>query len=424
VVPVGAPAAATLPTRLSRGLLSWSDATFDSLRLRDYRLLFQGNGVTSLGFWMQQVAVGWLILDLSGSPFYLGLAGFFRAIPMLVISPFGGVIADRFNRRWVIAGTQVSQLLVSGTLAGLILTDRIAVWHLLFGTSMHGVSVALQIPARQALIPQLVGRKRLTNALAIYSMTQSSSRIVGPALAGVLMGSVGVAWCLVGQSLTYAWALVNILQMRVPSPKRVGAASATVFQHLGEGLTYCYQTKPLLVQLLLAMVPAIFAMPYYALLPAFARDVFHTGPGGLGILYATMGIGALSGSLLIASRRHIPNKPLLTVVCAAMFGTSLILFAAMSWLPLALVCLAAAGATSSAYTTLNSSLVQELAPDELRGRVSSLYILVWGLMPLGSVPAGAIAAAWGAPIAVGIGGSCCLLFVTGLLLARPQLART
>jgi MFS family permease len=390
--------------------------TFDSLRVRDYRLLFQGNAVTSVGFWMQQAALGWLVLDLTDSPFYLGLTSFARSFPMLVVSPFGGVLADRLDRRFLIISTQLSQLVLTATLAVLVFTGVVNIGQVLVVSFLMGVSMSMHVPARQALVPALVGKERLANAMALYSMSLNTSRILGPSLAGVVMGWAGVAGCLALQSLGYLWAAVNVLQIRFGDRSSRGRAGSTVLQNLVEGLRYCYRTKPILTQLMIAAVPTIFAYPYMNFLPSFARDVYGIGPGGLGLLMTVMGLGALSGSFALASRRRIRRQSLVTVVAVALFGAFLCAFALAPSLPLALVFLALAGASSSVYMTLNGTILQEICPDEYRGRVSSVYMVTWGMMPLGAVPAGALAAAYGAPLTVFLGGAITVVFAVGVLL--------
>jgi MFS transporter, DHA1 family, staphyloferrin A biosynthesis exporter len=398
-------------------------ATFGSLRVRDFRLLFQGNAVTSIGFWMQQVALGWLVLDLTDSAFFLGLASFARSFPMLVVSPFGGVLADRVDRRFLILSTQIGQLVVTAVLAALVIAGWATIWHVLVASLLMGVGVSTQVPARQALIPALVGRERLANALALYSMSLNTSRILGPVLAGAVMGAAGVGGCLLLQCTAYVWAVVNVLQIRYGQHSTKNRASATVLQNLVEGLRYCYRTKPIFWQLLIAAVPTIFAYPYVNFLPAFARDVYHIGPSGLGMLMTGTGVGALAGSFVIASRKSIRRKSLVTVVCAGLFGLFVAGFALSPWLPLAIVFLCLAGAASSIYMTLNGTILQEICPDEYRGRVSSVHMVTWGLMPFGAVPAGVLAQAYGTPPTVFLGGLITVAFAVALLVLRPELRR-
>ncbi|MGI8424301.1 MAG: MFS transporter [Chloroflexota bacterium] len=399
-------------TRVSGNL---SD-TFDSLRVRDYRLLFQGSAVTSIGFWMQQAALGWLVLDLTNSPFYLGLASFARQFPMMIVSPFGGVLADRLDRKQLLIWTQVVQLVLCVILSALVFSGLVNIWHVLGISFLFGAAVSFNVPARQAIVPVLVGRERLVNALALYSMSLNASRILGPTLAGVMMGWAGVGGCLALQSLGYLWAAGSVFHIKDAAGMTNVPSGASVTQNLIDGLRFCVRTRPIFMQLLMAAVPSVVAYPYMQFLPAFARDVYGIGPGGLGVLMTAMGVGALSGSFALASWKHIPHKNLVTLACAATFGLFLCGFAVSPSLPYGLICLALAGASSSVYMTLNGTIIQELTPDEYRGRVSSVYMMTWGMMPIGAVPAGAIAEVWGAPTAVFIGGAICAVFTGAMLL--------
>ena len=390
--------------------------TFESLTIRDYRLLFQGNAVTSVGFWMQQAALGWLVLDLTNSPFYLGLASFARQFPMMVVSPFGGVMADRLDRKALLVWTQVFQLVLCVVLSALVFGGWVNIWHVLGISFLFGSSVSVNVPARQAIVPILVGKERLANALAIYSMSLNASRIIGPSLAGVMMGWSGVGGCLLLQSVGYLWAAANVFQIKDVPASSSGKSGATVLENMLEGLRFCVRSRPLFLQLLMAAVPSVVAYPYMQFLPAFARDVYGIGAGGLGVLMTAMGVGALTGSFAVASRRNIPHKSLVTLGCSATFGLFLCGFAMAPSLWMGLVFLSLAGASSSVYMTLNGTIVQELTPDEYRGRVSSVYMMTWGMMPLGAVPLGAVAEAWGAPTAVFLGGALCAVFTGAMLL--------
>lgn len=389
-------------------------STFDALRVRDYRLLWQGNSLTSMGYWMQQVAIGWLILDLTGSPFYLGLAGFCRSAPMLVLAPVAGVLADQFSRPHIILACQSTTFLVTAILTVLIFGKWVSVDHILIASTLHGISVAILLPARQALIPQLVGRERLSNALALFTGTQSMSRVIGPSLAGIIMGAAGVGWCIALQSVSYLWAIGNMLQIKIPSSNPGSRVGIGVFANLREGLAFCFRTKPLFFQLLLALAPWVLGMPYMTLLPAFARDVYFVGPGGLGSLYAMTGGGALFGAMLLASQGNLRHKQFASVIGALAYGASLMVLGMATWLPVALTMLAIVGAAGSVFTIVNGTAIQELAPEHLRGRVSGIYLLLMGLMPLGTVPAGFIAANWNAPTAVVLGGALTVLSTAAL----------
>src|SRR5687767_5019788 len=231
--------------------------TFESLHIRDYRLLFQGSAVTSVGFWMQQAALGWLVLDLTNSPFYLGLAGFARQFPMMVVSPFGGVLADRLDRKLLLVWTQVFQLVLCIILSALVFGGWVNIWHVLGISFLFGSSVSVNVPARQAIVPVLVGKERLANALAIYSMSLNASRIIGPTLAGVMMGWSGVGGCLLLQSVGYLWAAANVFQIKEVPHAGGGRSSSSVLENMMEGLRFCVRSRPLFMQLLMAAVPSI-----------------------------------------------------------------------------------------------------------------------------------------------------------------------
>lgn len=394
--------------------------TFDALSVRDFRLLFQGTTIGSVGFWMQQVVFGWLVLELTDSAFYLGMASFARYIPMVVVSPVAGVLADRLDRRRMVFWIQLAQLVLTAWIAAVVLTGTTQIWHLLVNSFLMGVLISISNPARQSLIPLLVGKERIANALALYSMSMNASRIVGPSIAGALMGLAGPGGTLAVQSAGYALAAVNVGQIRTRNETAGRGAGASMLRNLLEGFRYCLANRPILVQLLIAAIPTILAAHYLQFLPAFARDVYGVGPAGLGVLMACLGVGALAGSIGIASRRRIERKGRLTLLFAGMFGLALCGFAASPSMVVAGVFLALAGAMNALYSTLNSTLLQERCPDEYRGRVTSVYIITWGLMPLGALPAGAIAEVVGVPVTVFGSGALCALFALGMLAAQTR----
>jgi MFS family permease len=338
-----------------------------------------------------------------------------------MISPFGGVLADRLERRKLLILSQAAMGIVAAVLAFMVAAHIVHPWHLLLSSFLSGTAMSMNMPARQALVSQLVTKEQLPSAIALNSMSMNSSRILGPSLAGILIGAIGIAGCMFLQALAYIWSIFNVFQIKVPAQDR-RARNSSILENLLEGFRYCYEEKTVFAMLSLAAMTAIFGQPYMQFLPAFARD-YQIGPGGLGLLLTCMGIGALAGSFAVVSRRSIRRKSLVTVVCAAAFGLFLCCFAAAPWLPLALVFLALAGASSSIYMTLNGTIVQELCAEEYRGRVSSVYMVTWGLMPLGALPAGALAEVYGAPLTVFLGGAICLVFSAAILLIHPQLRR-
>jgi MFS family permease len=410
-----APVAERGPSDLAR----WRAATFASLGSPGYRLLFQGNYVTQIGMWMQQVAFGWLVLEMTDSPFYLGLAGFFRAIPMLLISPFGGVLADRVERRRLLILSQAAMGLIAVVLAFMVAVRIVHPWHLLVSAFMSGTAMSMNMPARQALISQLVTRSQLASAIALNSMSMNSSRILGPALAGVLIGAIGIAGCMLLQGLGYVWSIFNVFQIKVP-PQDRRARDSSMVQNLAEGFRYCYEEKTVFAMLSLAAMTSIFGQPYMQFLPAFARDVLSLGAGGLGMLMTAVGVGALVGSIAIASFGGSRSRGAILLVAAGIFGLSLCLLALAKSTPLALLLLAGGGFANALLMSLNQTILQQTVPDHLRGRVMSVYMLTWGLMPLGTLPIGWIAQTHGTPAAIFFGGIVCYVVALWVFFFRPS----
>jgi MFS family permease len=398
---------------------TWKRSTFASLASPNYRLLFQGSYATQIGMWMQQVAFGWLVLDLTNSPFYLGLAGFFRALPMLVISPFGGVLADRLERRKLLVVSQAAMMAFSAVLAFMVAAHIAKPWHLLVASFLMGTSMSMNMPARQALVSQLVTKEQLPSAIALNSMSMNSSRIIGPSLAGLLIGAIGIAGCLFLQAVGYVWSIFNVLAIQVPGQDQK-ARKASIMQNLLEGFRYCYEEKTVFAMLSLAALTTIFGMPYMQLLPAFARDVLGIGASGLGVMMTAVGVGALIGSVAIASVGSAKSRGTILLAAAGAFGLSLCLFALTRTPALALLLLAFAGLANAVLMALNQTIIQQVVPDHLRGRVMSVYMVTFGLMPLGTLPAGIIAQARGVPAAIFLGGLICYVGALWVYFFRPS----
>ena len=397
----------------------WKASTFAALESPGYLLLFQGSFATQIGMWMQQVAFGWLVLELTDSPFYLGLAGFFRAIPMLIVSPFGGVLADRLERRKLLIISQAAMGIVAIVLAFMVATHLVHPWHLLVSAFLSGSAMSMNMPARQALVSQLVTKAQLPSAIALNSMSMNSSRIVGPALAGILIGVVGIAGCMLLQGIGYLWSIVNVVQIKVPIHDRK-SRGASMMQNLVEGFRYCYEQKTVFAMLSLAAMTSIFGQPYMQFLPAYARDVLNLGAGGLGIMMTAVGVGALIGSFVIAGFGTNRQRGKVLLIAAIIFGLSLCFLALTSNVILALVLLAGGGFANALLMSLNQTILQQTVPDHLRGRVMSVYMLTWGLMPLGTLPIGMIAQTHGTPAAIFVGGFICYLVALWVFLFRPS----
>jgi MFS family permease len=398
--------------------LAWP-ASLSAMRHRDYRLLWTGSAVSHSGHWMQQVAVGWLVLDMTGSGFYLGLAGFLRSIPQLFLSIPGGVMADRVDRRKLLGACQGSTAVLILILALLVASGQVQLWQVLLLSFLLGCTMAVTFPVRQTLVPNTVPREDLANAVGLNSIANNLTRTTGPALAGLLISTVGVPICFFVQTAGLVFAFWTSFAMRV-APRPGGKATTSPLADLHDLWRYVRGTPAISGLLLSAAVPTVLGMPYMALLPMFARDL-EIGPGGLGMLMTVMGVGSIVGSFGCAAAGDFRGKGPVMLLSAGLFGGTLLCLAASGTLALALLSLFGAGVTSSVYQATNNTLLQTIVPDNLRGRVIAAYNLTWGLMPLGTLPLGWLADQTGPNFAVGIAGGLCLLFSVVASARLPQL---
>jgi len=386
--------------------------TFSSLQIRGYRWYWMSNLVGFLGFQMQMVARGWLIYDMTDSPFLLGVVTAAWAVPTLIIGPFGGVIADRVEKRNLIVANQTVTVLLTLAVTILIVTDAIQVWHLLAASILTGVVFSLNLPARQAIVPELVGEKRLMNAIALNSSGMNVTKIVGPALAGILVGLIGISGVYVLITVCYAGTVGAMLKV---SPTGVTARTKEtgMISDIAYGFRYVRHNSLVLMLLALEFVVNFLGWPYMILMPVFARDVFELGPSGLGVLMSATGIGALFGSLGLAYAGDFKRKGLLLLGLFFAFGMGLILFSNAKTLHLALFFLLIVGGTGMGSFALNNTLILSRIPHEVRGRVMSIYMMTWTAEALGVLPIAALGEAKGVPFAVSACGA--LLAILALL---------
>ncbi|MFN8524684.1 MAG: MFS transporter [Chloroflexota bacterium] len=369
---------------------------FAPLQSSAYRYLFVGTALTMTGNFMQQVAQGWLVYDLTDSPTWLGIASFARGIPMLFLAPLAGVLVDRFDRSTVLAWGQGLTALVAFVLAGLIASGIIQPWHVVATAFVGGSLFVLIIPARQALVPSVVPRGQMGSAIALMSTGQNAGRVVGPALAGLSISLGGTAMSFTVQAIGFLLALLCSFGLG-PQRARATSRSRSPAQDLLEGMRYVLRDPAVRPLMSLQAVPAFFIMPYSQLIPIFARDILHVGPEGLGALMTANGIGAIAGAavmVFVSTRR----QGWFLFLSLAAFGLSLTAFSISVWMPASIALMGLMGLSQAVYLATNNTLVQLATPDELRGRVMSLYMMTWGLMPLGSLPQGILADLFGAPI--------------------------
>lgn len=384
-----------------------------SFRHRDYRLFFTGQFISLVGTWMQQVAQSWLVYSLTGSSLSLGLVGFAGQFPVFVLSLFGGVLADRLNRRSVLVATQSAALVQAALLAWLTFAGHIQVWQVMCLAVFLGVVNAVDMPTRQAFVVDLVGKKDLHNAIALNSSMFNAARILGPSLAGMLLAAVGEGWCFTINSLSYLAVIACLLRMGLPK-RPAQEKSASMREHLREGLGYAWHTLEVRTILLLLGVASVIGMAYVVLMPVFAAEILHSGPRGLGLLMAASGCGSLAGALLLAMRREGHGIGRYTYYGILCLGAGLVFFALSSTLWLSALLLAPVGFSMIVGMASANTLLQLRCPDHLRGRIMALFSMMFmGMAPFGALLAGVAAHAIGARATVVLSGTA-LVIVVGL----------
>lgn len=381
---------------------------FRALRHRNFRLFFAGQFVSLTGTWMQMVAQSWLVYRLTGSVVMLGLMGFASQIPVFLLSPIGGAIADRFDRRKLLIISQAAAMSLASALAFLTLTESIQIWHLFVIATGFGITNSFDIPTRQSFAVDMVGKEDLINAIALNSSMFNAARIVGPAIAGILVAAVGEGWCFAGNAISYAAVIAGLVLMDVEPV--IHTRAGNFISHIGEGFRYVAATKPIRALLLLLGLVSLTGMPYSVLMPIFADQYLGGGASTLGFLMGASGIGALSAALLLASRRAVFGLGKWVIVACAGLGLSLILFSISRNFWVSAAILVFVGFSMMTQMASSNTLVQSMVPDDLRGRVMSVYSMMFmGMAPLGAVFAGTVAGYLGAPLTVAIGGSVCLI---------------
>jgi MFS family permease len=379
-----------------------------ALRERNYRLFVSGQLVSLIGTWMQMVAQAWLIYRLTGSSALLGLIGFAGQIPVFLLAPLGGVIADRMSRHRILIATQGTMMVLALVLGALTLLEIIEVWQIFVLASILGLTNAFDIPTRQAFIVDLVPREDLVNAIALNSSMVNGARIVGPAVAGIVVATVGEGWCFLVNGLSYVAVLTALVRMRIVARAR-SAAPTSAWASVVEGFAFAWHTMPVRALLLLLGLVSLMGMPYAVLMPVFADRILAGGPDAYGILMSASGIGALGAAASLTVRKSVRGLGRWVAVSATGFGVCLMAFSSSRSLWLSTLLLIPAGFFMMMEMASSNTLIQSMVPDRLRGRVMSVYSMMFmGMAPLGALMAGALAEPIGAPATVAIGGAVCI----------------
>lgn len=396
---------------------------FSPLRYLNYRYLWTGTVLMSAGQWIQQVTLGWLLYDLTGSSVLLGALNGARALPFLVAGPIAGVAADRMDRKKLMINTQYVLIVTAIGMGVLVVSGYLKPWHLFVFTLITGIAWAFNEPVRQSLVPGMVPKSELMNAVALNSMGFNINKVLGPALGGVLIAAFGAGGNFFVQCAAYVGVLVMIYWMHVP-PTPDEASKSSALENLKEGMAYVWSNPTVLALMAAAYVPRVFAVPYQTLMPVFQKDVLGVGPEGLGLLMAAPGAGAVLAIVLLGSAAHgIKRKGLLLLASLVCLGGFLILFSQMQSLRLALVVLVGVGACQIMFMATTNTLLQMLTPDALRGRVMSLYMLDRGLMPAGALMAGVTTHVIGAPATVAIMGAVVIVLALLISWLVPRMRR-
>jgi MFS family permease len=379
-----------------------------ALRHRNFRLFFTGQIISLVGTWMQTIAESWLVYRLTGSAAKLGMVGFCSQIPVFLIAPIGGAAADRSNRRRTLVVTQSSAMVLAFVYAILTLTHRITIWEIFVLAALLGVVNGFDIPTRQAFVVEMVGKEDLMNAIALNSSMFNAARIVGPAVAGILVAAVGEGWCFFINSVSYVAVITGLLMMTVPH-RRIEKAAGSPARRIAEGFRFTARTGPIAALLLLLGLVSLAGMPYAVLMPIFAARVLHGNARTLGVLMSASGAGALLGAFTLALRRGLRGLGTWVAAAAAGFGGALVAFSFSHSVWISAALLVPVGYALMVEMASSNTLIQSMVPDELRGRVMAVYSMMFmGMAPIGALLAGFSAHAFGAAWTVAGGGVLCI----------------
>jgi MFS family permease len=373
---------------------------------------------------MTQIATIWLVYHLTNSPLLLGVVGFASQIPSFVLSPFGGVFVDRFSRHRILIGTQILSMIQSLALAVLALSGVIQIWHIIVLSLFQGLITAFDSPARQAFVTEMVEKKEdLANAIAINSTMFNGARLIGPAIGGLLIASVGAAYCFLIDGLSYIAVIAALLAMRI-KPKTINITTQNPLQRIKEGFVYAFGFPPIRAILLLLALVSLMGMQYTVLVPIFAEKILHGGPETLGFLMAASGVGALAGGTYLATRKSILGIGKLIALAPGILGTGLIALSLSRVLPLSLLMMLLVGFGTIIQIAGSNTFLQTIVDDDKRGRVMSIYTMAFlGMIPFGNLLGGALADRIGAPNTLIIAGSACILGSVVFAQQLPNLRR-
>lgn len=411
---------ASVEPMIARGRIS---LMFRSLRTRDFALFWTGNFLSNIGTWMQTIALGWVILVKTNSPFLLGLNGFLGQIPSLLLALPGGAVADRLSRRKLMLWTQTAMMLLALILAVMTSLRQINLAEILLISLLTGAANALNYPAYQSLYPDLVKRGDLANAVALNSAQFNMSRAIGPTLAGLALGTLGAAACFYLNSISFLALIIALLVIVIP-PRKIHRGPS-FWESVKDGFRYFHQNQILIILLTVPAFLSLLGLPFIVLMPVYARDLIKVGASGLGYLMAGAGLGAVISALALAARSSAEKRREEFILSSAsLFSLALIFLARAHNFWWAFFLLVVLGATMVGSLTLTNMTFQMTSPPALRGRVMSVFLMsMSGLLPFGSLQAGVVAQSLGTRFALTLAGTICLIYFLTLLIFLPRLRR-
>ena len=401
-------------------LVSGLKGIFRSLRYRNYRLFFSGQSISLIGTWIQRIATPWLVYHLTGSPFLLGLVGFAGQIPTFFIAPFAGVLTDRWNKYYIMIGTQVAAMIQALILAFLYFNGSITIWYIVLLNIILGCINAFDVPARQSFMIHMVDKKEdLGNAIALNSSMVNGARLLGPSIAGMLIALTGEGMCFLINGISYFFVITTLLLMKVNLP-REKRKNGNVLRELKEGFSYTFGFTPIKSIILLLSLISLMGMSYQVLMPVFAKIILHGGPHTFGFLMGATGLGALTGALYLASRKKVLGLGRIIPLAAGTFGTALVLFSFSRYIWLSMILLVFVGLGMMMNLASSNTILQTISDDDKRGRVMSFYAMAFmGTAPFGSLLAGSLAKLISTPYTIMIGGISCII---GAIIFASQLS--
>lgn len=421
-LPVGSPPAgehAAAHRSASIARTGWR-RTFATLEIPEYRTMWWGMIASFIAMQMNMVARGFLAFDLTGSAAALGVVSLAWGVPMLAFSLVGGAVADRMRKRDILLQSQASMAVLSLITAVLIHLGVIQIWHLVVLGLFQGTVFAFNMPARSAIIPELVGPERLQNAFALNNAGMNLSRIIGPAMAGGMISVPFIGMTGTFYFMTALYGIVLWSLLLLPKGKEPKAIRAPMLEDIVGGFSHIRNSKILLTLMGMAFIPIMLGMPYQMLMPVFQEEVLHVGSFGLGLLLGATGVGALAGSLFVASMEDGRTRGFIQMTLGIGFGITLFVFALMTSFPLALVAIAVVGFVSSAYMSLNQTMIMGYTDEEYYGRVMSVYMMTFSIMPLAALPMGLMADAFGVQITVAVAAAIMVVFMTVIGVFMPS----